>query len=148
MRREWQHLRFLVIVSIMIGSIASFIPTLPVAAEGPAPTYDQAVGQLQLYVRYLNARDFGRAYNLRSVSLQQQRSFTQFAAQFNNVASTDLVILAVAPTGDQTTVLLLLSSVYENGTTRVLRGTYAMGFENGRTRIFNAQLVLNTTESS
>jgi len=56
-------------------------------------------------------------------------------------------VLAVAPTGDQTTVFLLLSSVYEDGTTRVLRGTYVMGFENGRTRIFGTQLVLNTTES-
>jgi len=147
MRIGWRSMRITLIVAVLVGSIDCFAPTTPTAAEALAPTYDQAVVQLQLYVRYLKARDFVRAYRLRSAAFQEQRSFTRFVTQFNGIAATDIVVLAVAPTGDQTTVFLLLSSVFEDGTTRVLRGTYAMGFENGRTRIFGTQLVLNTTES-
>ncbi len=146
-RRWWQGVAALLVATAVMGSWAA--TPGPVAAQtgfaqtGFAPTYDQAVGQLRLYVRYINERDFTRAYNLRGSGLRSRIFLAPFANQFTGVNQSEINILGTAPTGDETVVYVKLVSIYADGTSRVLQGEYVVGFEGGRPRIFDARLRVN-----
>ncbi len=112
-----------------------------VAATRPAaPTHDQAVGQLRLYYRYVNARDYRRAYDLRGKALQGRQSFAGFSDGFSRTATNELRILGSSASGSLTIVRVQLDATLNDGGRQQFRGTYTIGRENGRFRIVDANL--------
>ncbi len=125
----------------LVSGLTLTAPTTSVDAAS-APTYDQSVGVLQLYVKYLNAKKYRDAYNLRGTSLQRRQSYSSFAAGFSRTTQNTLRVSGTTAVGAQTVVRCQLSAALASGSWQTFRGSYTIGRENGRFRIVSANLTV------
>ena len=141
MMRFWYRLLMGVMALSLAGGFILTEPVVPVGAAS-APTYDQSVGLLQLYFKYINQKKYRDAYNLRGASLQRRQSYSSFAAGFSRTTQNSLKVSGTAVAGAQTVVRCELDATLSSGARQTFRGTYTIGRENGRFRIVSANLAV------
>jgi hypothetical protein len=108
------------------GSITSAAPSSspPVATLSPTavvtPPASPAVTTLEAYIAAINARNYGRAWQL--VGRATGTTYASFASGFKGTQKDTLTILSVR--GDEVSVRL--SALHTNGVVQVFEGTYTV----------------------
>ena len=94
------------------------------------------------YYAAINRRDYRAAYALFGAQMQQNQSYSDFAAGFATTQRDDLHISALRQTTDGSVVTITLTARLTDGTTQHYTGAYTVGQENGASKIVAASIAL------
>jgi len=94
------------------------------------------------YYTAINRHDYHAAYAFFGAQMQQNQSSDDFATGFAMTQQDDLHIRAIAQSGDQTIITIVLNARETNGDTQQYTGSYTIGSEGGALKIVAASIAL------